>query len=121
MSNVVRPKTYAEILRFQKCLRLRRYVPEMDDELFNRVYEFIGVPGNKVYVSGGMLDFTDPHGVQVDSVKITPPVAGNTGFYSIIVLSAQDMNISVPYSGSDGGDGGGGSNNNNNNNNNNNG
>lgn len=116
----IRPKNYAEAVRLKRCLTLKQTVPDIDLDLMEHIYDFIGEnPDNSVTVSQGILSLKNPRGVPVEQYTVTPPPQTSNA-YDYILFSSAVLSISRPYSNS-GSDGDGGSSGNNNNNNNNNG
>ena len=109
----IKPQTYNEIIRFKKSLELKSYFPEITDEIFEKIYNFISVPGNLIVVSENILAFSQRNGGVTETFPITTPLNGN-----IYRVGMHLFNIQTPYHSSGSGDGGSGSNNNNNNNNN---
>lgn len=115
----IRPKNYDEVMRLHKCLRMKYYIRNMDDELLEKMFHFLAQSvENKIRASGGVLTFTDRSGEIVFS-KAIPPL--NPAYYTAIELSDLLFSVLSPYTSSGGGGGGVSGNNNNNNNNNNNG
>ena len=111
------PKTYNEVMRFKRCMQLKTYIPECDDEMAEKAYLFVSEhPENKVSCSGNMLSFMNYAGEVVFTMALASVAQGITS----IELTGLTFSVTQPYVYS-GGDGGVSGNNNNNNNNNNNG
>ena len=114
--SLIRPKNYIEAVRLKQCLALRKYVLHVDDELLERIFNFIANPNHSVRYNDGLLSFRDPNDDPVESISLPA-----LGLFSSILLSSSRFYVSYPSSGYSGGDSGSSANNNNNNNNNNNG
>ena len=111
----IRPRTYNEIMLYKRCLELKRLVPEIDEQLFVRIYQHMQQSReNRVGLSDGKLVFYED-----ENAMETLAIAAGAAFRSIH-LSAVALDIERPGSYGDHSSGGIGSNNNNNNNNNNN-
>lgn len=113
----IRPKNFEEVMRFKRCLAMKANISEIDDELVEKMYHFIGEdPRNKVCASGNLLSFVDVAGTVVFSLAL----ASTLHHITSAEMTGISLSILRPASYS-GGDGGVSGNNNNNNNNNNNG
>ena len=112
----IQPQTYKEIIRLKNCLELQKYVPEVDDDFLQKIYDFLGAPDHNIQIAEEFLHFYESGNI-VESVKITPRPYD----YTSLTCSGVGLHITRPYVSNDSyGDSGGSSNNNNNNNNNNN-
>jgi len=122
----IRPRTYNEALRLQRCLSLRNYCLGITDETILRVYQFLNEnPTGKVTVSGGRLCMWAEGGPGIAepvlAIPVETPTVGSGSYFELLTLTALTLNVTRPYTRSSGGDSGSSGNNNNNNNNNNNG
>ena len=108
------PKNYEETVRLVQCLQLKKNSHNVDDDLVEKIFHFLGMsPACSVVMAGGMLSF-----YQGETVVSTQSGFSNLG---TIRVTARDCSITLPppqYSGGFFGDGGSSGNNNNNNNNN---
>lgn len=115
----IRPKNYDEVVRLKRCLLLKQYVPEIDEQLFQKIFDFLSEDAaNKVSAAKGMLSFTNKDGQTVFSKALN---FFDQKQYTLIEVTALTLSVLRPYTSSSAGDGGTSGNNNNNNNNNNNG
>ena len=113
----IKPKTYNELMRYTRCLRLKGMVKDMDDALFAKIYRFITESSSHaVALVGDALMF------YVGADEVETVAVQTIGTFNSATLTYAALNIAWPTthtsSGSDGGVGGNSNNNNNNNNNN---
>lgn len=118
------PKTYDEVMHFKRCLVLRNCIPEMDDDLMEKIFVFtMENAENRVLAVDDELSFLDRDRNVVFSQTLAASIAAR---FTRLELWGTSLVVTRPYTpsnrggyGFSGGDGGSSGNNNNNNNNNN--
>ena len=109
----IKPKTYNELMLYNRCADLRRNVPGLDNELMVKIYHFLNESDeNKIWVHQEKIAFYHNEEV-VDSVAVA--VSESVAYITL----ARTFILQKMVSTSDSGDAGSSGNNNNNNTNNN--
>ena len=95
--SLVSPKNYKEITIFKKCVSLKRFVPQMDAELFNKIFNHIAKDSeNFVQVSDGMLSFGNPDNRNIDAIAVPPLAQNSPNYYLSITLKESALTIVNP-------------------------
>ena len=86
----IKPRTYNEIMRFAGCMELKKYLPNLTDEMIETMYEFLSLnPMNKVLLTPDLLSFVNAAG-KTERATVVDASIGN---FSRVVLGTNTFNV----------------------------